>query len=402
MMQKNESILLEYWIRYHASIFGAGNLYIFDNGSTCKKSLATLEHYESEGVNVIREFTSSKHFHEKGEIIANLIKKLEATCDHDFFFPLDCDEFIGAATSSGKISCSKVDIDFELQNNIDSKDAHYIQAQLFNPPVSPKHFWTRRDRKCFFRSKTIDSLDEGFHFGSSKNKGEHRTNIIQFHLHNKPFSLLQEHAREKLKLCLPDFSKDTLSNYKGPGVHLTQYLIESEVEYLQRLLSNHYIKTPALLNKLRDLHLEWPYQEYCSSALRVIQNVSTIEEKFAGNHGFIYDPLHHKIHGHIDTIAVSNHSIITEGWACDPNWNTVIGLIAIKPDGKLISPTSYQPIARSDVSKVHTAAPEHCGFIAHFPQSELACIDEIEFHAVEHPNVIGSPLKTPMSIKNHT
>ena len=43
MMQKNEDDLLEPWIKYHSNMFGAENLFIYDNGSTSPLVAEVLE-----------------------------------------------------------------------------------------------------------------------------------------------------------------------------------------------------------------------------------------------------------------------------------------------------------------------------------------------------------------------
>ena len=54
MMQKNEADLLRPWVAYHAYLFGAENLYIFDNGSDDPDVIQQLEYVEGQGVTVDR------------------------------------------------------------------------------------------------------------------------------------------------------------------------------------------------------------------------------------------------------------------------------------------------------------------------------------------------------------
>ena len=55
MMQKDEGELLKAWCYHHLRITDASNICIFDNGSTCQKTLI-LKEAESKGITVRREY----------------------------------------------------------------------------------------------------------------------------------------------------------------------------------------------------------------------------------------------------------------------------------------------------------------------------------------------------------
>ena len=103
MMQKNERILLEPWILYHGDLFGFENLFIFDNGSTDEIVITVLQKYEKRGVNINRAYNSKSDFEGKGNLIADKIRSLDQCNYYDFFFPLDCDEFIACHDIDGNI-----------------------------------------------------------------------------------------------------------------------------------------------------------------------------------------------------------------------------------------------------------------------------------------------------------
>jgi hypothetical protein len=54
VMQKNEGTLLRPFLRYHAALFGAENIYVVDNGSTDLAVIGELAAAEREGVCIDR------------------------------------------------------------------------------------------------------------------------------------------------------------------------------------------------------------------------------------------------------------------------------------------------------------------------------------------------------------
>lgn len=59
-MQKNESKLLEAWIKYYGYLFGFENLYILDNGSNEDAVFSILKKYSRVGVNIYYEHNQKK------------------------------------------------------------------------------------------------------------------------------------------------------------------------------------------------------------------------------------------------------------------------------------------------------------------------------------------------------
>lgn len=276
MMQKNEDELLWSWFSYHASIFEANNIYILDNGSTNPSVLSTLHRIESMGATVITKYKTKLDYESKGDIIGELINNLEDK-NYDFFIPLDCDEFFATFDKNGKVSCDKQDIMHELNNHINSKDALVIAGQLFNCPLSDTHFHLQETRKTFFTKGSFKSLDQGYHWGKSMSLGEHRTNITHFHFHNKPFNILLEHSREKLKGRVSSFEPEYLKTYNGLGNHLVRYFLINEEEYLSQFDNIAYIETNALYNALHKNNLPMPYSNSTNinySSKGFIDNIS--------------------------------------------------------------------------------------------------------------------------------
>ena len=77
MMQKDETILLEPWLRYHGYLFGFENLFVFDNGSTDAATIGLLEEFAGFGVNVRYDHATGGDFDCKGEIAGELIRAFQ-------------------------------------------------------------------------------------------------------------------------------------------------------------------------------------------------------------------------------------------------------------------------------------------------------------------------------------
>lgn len=244
MMQKNEGDLLHFWIESNKIVFGYANLFILDNGSSDPGTLEILHQARLLGCRVIHHDDAAA-YERREEIVTELIAK-EAS-SYDWFFPLDCDEIVAAILPDGSVSLDSSAVLAELARAVrDGRDLVRVVQGFANIPYSsmgydphafsdPKH----GIRKTVVRSGFPDKLDPGYHFFDwARNKDTYDDKrmgvyaIAYFHFHNKPYISLLRSAREKLKGRVRDFSKDTLKNYKGKGVHLVRYFLSSETEYL--------------------------------------------------------------------------------------------------------------------------------------------------------------------------
>jgi hypothetical protein len=104
MMQKNEGHLLEAWITYHRNLVDPASLFIFDNGSNDAHTLTILRAAEKTGIAINKDFCQDKDYFERGIIFCNLIKQLDRDDPHDFYFPIDCDEFLATKKISRPLS----------------------------------------------------------------------------------------------------------------------------------------------------------------------------------------------------------------------------------------------------------------------------------------------------------
>lgn len=372
MMQKNEKELLDIWVQYHASLFGYENLYIFDNGSDIDVQ-AKLKVYIKQGVNVDFSFSLPKDFENKGEVIGELIKKLDKTSDYDFYFPLDCDEFLGCVDDGGSISCERDVIQRELFGLVDRKELLMINQQLFNHPASKIRFWFRSDRKCFFRKNTFHSLDVGFHWGKNVFNGEElRTNIVQFHFHNKPFDVARTNAREKLKLRVPNFELETMRLYKGAGCHLTKYFLLDEKSYLVEFNSIDYKNVTGLSNKFEKLGIRWPYEDTLNRALSILRN---IDECVLSIHNLSLSG-ENKIEGWVDDCSRSEKTFSFFGWAINKDELSKEPLYVhlLVNNSTILTKKIDKRLERPDVSRAMNISLINSGFVVTFD------VDSIQFN----------------------
>lgn len=261
MMQKNESELLEKWIRYHGYLVGFENLYVYDNGSAEPVIKETLNVFEHLGVNVEYGFNERCHFESKGELFCQKIKELELEKPEiDFFIPLDCDEFLGFLDDEGNVSCDKTGLYSLMCDYKDRRELLLVDSQYYNNSVSDSYFNKQPYRKCFFYKNTIRSLDVGFHWGKVKDsEGEYKTRLVHYHFHNKPFTVGKAHAREKLKGRVDNFEPQTIAAYKGAGLHLVRFFTQDEGSYVRNQLNLQHIYSAALKLKFDELGIAWPY-----------------------------------------------------------------------------------------------------------------------------------------------
>ena len=237
MMQKNEDLLIEFWILHHAELFGLENLYIFDNGSSSDHVVEVLRRYEAAGVNVIWDQSTPRHFDLKGWVIGDLIRDLEKRASYDFFFPLDCDEFVALAEKTGFTTSRNKILDF-LDTRKGSDTVLRVNHCLINVPGSLNVFGIVGHTKSIVPAGRFRAIDHGFHEAELEGgKAFRNTPIIHVHMHNKPFAVLLQHAKDKLQPYVDVNDREALSKFDGVGGHLTKYFFGFESVYIFSLSS---------------------------------------------------------------------------------------------------------------------------------------------------------------------
>jgi len=237
MMQKNERLLLDYWLSYHQVITDPASIFVFDNGSTDPQTLAILREAKANGINVNKNYDRQKDYYDRGIIFAALIKQLDAVNPHDFYFPMDCDEFL-ACEMDGKPSCLPSDIKKTLEKHKKSDKVLTLPHKHVNSPYHKNRYSkTESCKKCFFARDACEFLSDGFHEGRSHSGEEYlESNITYFEFHYKPYSEHLRLSRQKIEYLLPDLKRRTLSGYvkkRGSNYHAAIALLQSEYAYMR-------------------------------------------------------------------------------------------------------------------------------------------------------------------------
>lgn len=383
MMQKNESALLESWIRYHGYLVGLENLYIYDNGSEDNSIANTLEHYQKLGVNVETKFNQKAHFERKGELFCEKIKALQSSkSKYDFFIPLDCDEFLAFLDEEGNVSTDRSGLERVLEKYVGRQELLLIESQYYNSVVSDSWFSKQPYRKCFFYKNTIESLDVGFHWGKVRESNEERiTRLVHFHFHNKPFSIGKQHATEKLKGRIKDFNIDTIKSYKGAGLHLLRFFTQDELSYIKNQVKQKHYKSLALKNKFCELGIAWPYADSLPDARR---KVSFSESNFPSKAPF-FD-------GSIDFVSYNKNTreVFIKGWGIFQGNSEITTIFIALPGHNKIPFEITSRYEREDVAKRLNLNSLAIGFEAtvdlkfHLSQVEGIEIETLSFSTAKY------------------
>jgi len=239
MMQKDEGQLLEDWLNYYDYVFGLSNCYVFDNGSEDPLTMEILQKWEGKGLK-IQYCPGHESFENKGMIILNKINELNNR--YDYFYPVDCDEFLARFQSTEVFQIEK---DLEPKNSTDLKKRIFrIHHAIWNVPNSNLGYYTDMRKIIVKKNADLEYLDIGLHlFNFMDNVPEipaeeiEPTDIGLIHFHNRPFKELLDKTKLKLMKRLNLNSPEEVDRFKGDGVHLIPYLKMTEQQYLDGINS---------------------------------------------------------------------------------------------------------------------------------------------------------------------
>jgi hypothetical protein len=264
MMCKNEDELLPIWGRYHGHLLGFENLYVFDNGSTTAASLTALDDLHAAGVHVDRSFGRVEDYPSKGQITAGEIRRLDRERPADFYFPLDCDEFLAVEDGPYALDCTRAGLERELAPHAGFSGVLTICAGYDNSPETPGlYVRSPEQRKAFFAQGACTDLDHGSHVGFARTEARASTKVVYLHHHYKPFEHLVRHAREKLTPFVDDLSPQTYETHRRngvPGHHLISHLeLADEAAYLAAYRHREYRPIVSFTRALETLGARTPY-----------------------------------------------------------------------------------------------------------------------------------------------
>lgn len=230
-MQRDESVLLDAWLRYHGYLFGFTNLTVIDNGSVLPEVLSTLQYAEDAGVRVYRQFPTTSDYGRKGVITADVIRAIDHQEDYDFVLPLDCDEFFALWIDDG-LTVDRTAIHGAL-DELDPEDLHFrITDCAYNDPGRPGWFWPQPALKGFMRARSIEMLDHGNHtFSENPHSIMRECRFTHLHFHHKPLDVVQQHTLWKLAPFVDVNDTEAVQAFTGPGIHLLRNLGNTPAEY---------------------------------------------------------------------------------------------------------------------------------------------------------------------------
>jgi len=257
MMQRDEADLLRPWVMYHAALFGIENIFVFDNGSTSPSVILELVEFARKGLNVDWKHSGPEDFHSKGEILGSLIVSLANR--YDFFLPLDCDEFFVLQTGEWKIACDQPAIRAGLAQIAGEGRALQVKWAYYNVLNTPDSFWRWPHQKTFFAGDSLVSLDHGYHQGRTKAGGTLETSFAHMHYHHKPYSLMVEHSKNKLRAYVDVDDRAALEDYKGMNYHCTTVLLQGPEVYNGRFTASSGDRIPEFPAFLRSIGAPVPF-----------------------------------------------------------------------------------------------------------------------------------------------
>ncbi|WP_298283514.1 glycosyltransferase family 2 protein [Acidocella sp.] len=231
MMQRNEVNALEPWIRYHAHLFGLGNLFIIDHGSDHPAVVATLARFEGEGARVMR-LPAGSDYRTKGELVSQVLRTLGGWGVYDLLLPLDCDEFLVLRGPDDRFTAEKPALEACLALLRGQAVVPEVKENLINILGVPGRFWVLPYQKVLFTGGHVGAVDHGSHQDvSGQALVRLPTRLAYLHFHHKPYAAWAEAAREKLRPYVDVNDQAALTAFRGPGWHLVTNLQRSESAY---------------------------------------------------------------------------------------------------------------------------------------------------------------------------
>lgn len=259
IMQKDEEDLLEPWLKYHGNLFGAENIFLWDNGSSSLKVERILDEWSSLLGAVIKDETSEIAFRRKGVILGQKIKDLDQDAPYDFYIPLDCDEFIAVEDGAGAVSCKKEDILNEIAKYRSETKALDVSKSYYNLLGRRDSYWKTGFQKTFFRAGTFKQMDHGYHHGESKlEAGREQTSLVYIHMHHKPHATIVAHSRNKISPYY-DVNDAVLMQSLYATNRLVRFMLDDEATYMEKFLALPGTKLPQFRKALEDIGTYLPF-----------------------------------------------------------------------------------------------------------------------------------------------
>jgi len=267
VMLKNERELTPRFLAYHAALFGAENLYVFDNGSTDPQVQTDLRRFEALGVHVERGLSTIEDFHRKGTILGDLIKRLERETDYDFYLPLDCDEFLVLRTGQGYTADPAL-IHAYLDRLRGERRILHVTLNLANLAGVPDRFRPAEYSKTVYPRGVFLHMDHGYHTGVAVGGDSPYLpcGLVYAHFHYRPYDEVVAFAKQKLRVELSDAEiedHERLRGFRGLGWHMVEYIVGgAEAYYGQFRDIEGTVVFPELAARFAAIGLDAPFNTF--------------------------------------------------------------------------------------------------------------------------------------------
>ena len=158
MMQRDETLMLRAWLRYHAHLFGFENLVVYDNGSINKDTIELLARAERAGADVRRQHDQASDFEHRHIHFRRLAEMWDQDGDgYDLSIPLECDEFLAVYTEDG-VSCARGSI-LEALEQLEGDRRASVCASGLVATATPNEFAVGSRRLVLYPAHALTGPD---------------------------------------------------------------------------------------------------------------------------------------------------------------------------------------------------------------------------------------------------
>jgi len=228
MMQRNEDVCLEPWLRYHGHLFGDDNLFVVDHNSDDPAVLAILREFAAGGGHVMR-LPPGADYRQKGDFVSYAMRQAET--GHDFVLPLDCDEFVAMRLADGTATCAREHLAAYFSSLPADSTAFEVGENFLNMLGHPTLFFALPYKKVFFRGGHCGVVDHGSHTCLWPLVPAAATRLAYVHFHHKSFERYRRAAEEKLRPFVDVNDAAAVEAYRGPGWHMVTHMKKTAAEF---------------------------------------------------------------------------------------------------------------------------------------------------------------------------
>eukprot|EP01039_Chlorochromonas_danica_P005412 gene5412-5953_t len=269
---KEEDDILDYWIDYHATLFGTKSILLLDNFSKSLVTKKILHKWQGLGVTVLYK---QGPYHTKGKVWLAAAKTVRPHAD--IYIPLDIDEVLISYNNSVPIIDS-IRLFNEIRRFAQVKNSSILNLSNFdrschltvNDTVNTinqfvHQFCPITVCKKIFKVKTLISVDQGNHKGKVTSGGIMDTDSIGLlHFHHRGALLLYTRALDVViahGYLPPTTTLDNLAKYASSMEQRIQKKTDLGLHKLQELLDYIRFKgnLTAILQKQQPNHADYTF-----------------------------------------------------------------------------------------------------------------------------------------------